>query len=170
MEVGNDTTERMAARGPSTPSSKQRFGAQHAVARLLDALAPERPPARREEPLGTVQRLRTPRGCILQGTQSALTVSWFPAGPSDGTLGELQIIAWRGVVARPGAPQRQGGGSAESVWQEVLVPVENADGWAWRAEDGKLFDEKLLAQRCAAVLDGGARREPATTPAGGSTS
>ena len=158
MDELEETFERGSAPGPLTPTSKQRFGAQHAVARLLDALAPERPPARRDEPTTQIQRLRTPRGCILQAPHGALTVSWFPGGAVDASLGELQICAWRGMVARPGSARHAGGTGAEMVWQEVLVPVETGvNTWAWRAGDGKLFDAEVLAERCQGVLIPSAR-------------
>lgn len=132
------------------PTGKSRLGAQHAVTRLLDALAPERPPAKREAPITAIQRLRYPHGCILQSALGAVTVSWFPA--VGVALGELQVITWRGTVSRPGSAQRATVG-AEAVWREVLVPVQASDAqWQWRADDGAVYGGTALVERCQAML------------------
>lgn len=143
-----------ASRWEDRPTAQQRTGVQHAVNALLDGLAPERPPARGGETLPDVQRMRTPRGCILQGPARAVSVSWFPPGASDLQLGELQIVTWSGRVARPGAARAPGPG-AETLAQEVLTPAL-ADGgvWEWKAADGARYTRQALAARCEAMLAG----------------
>ncbi|GLC27843.1 hypothetical protein [Roseisolibacter agri] len=153
MDMDDETS---GARWPDRqdwPTSRQRMGAQQAASKLLDALAPERPPARRDEPASQVLRVRSPRGCVLQGARTAVSVSWFPPLPSDAALGELQVIGWRGVVSRPGQG-RQAPGSAEAVSTEVLVPVENGvgDAWLWQSADGKQYDVSALTERCNELL------------------
>ena len=155
--------ERGGWHGDGWPSAKQRAGVEQAVRRVLDALVPEKAPPRRAEPRGVVQRHRSPRGCILQGETGAVTVSWFPAGAADETLGELHVIAWAGVVSRPGATQRAAGG-ARPVGEARLRPVAataTAEPWAWRAGDGTVLDCGTLAERCLTLLAG---RETDTEP------
>ena len=149
------------------PSAKQRAGVEQAVRRVLDALVPEKAPPRRAEPRGVVQRHRSPRGCILQGETGAVTVSWFPAGAADETLGELHVIAWAGVVSRPGATQRAAGG-ARPVAETRLRPVAHtatAEPWAWRAGDGTVLDCGTVAERCLTLL-AGRDTEPGVVAAG----
>jgi len=145
---------------PDRPTAAQRTGAQHAVARLFDALAPQKPPARREGPAPAIQRHRSPTGCILQATTRALTVSWFPASTNDTTLGELQLITWQGTVSRPGSARRAAGGAV--VVQEetfALAPGTvgalgaTGDNWLWCAADGTTYDAGALAARCHALLE-----------------
>ena len=155
--IGEQPSERVSGGwGPqeSWPSAKQRAGVEQAVRRVLDALVPEKAPPRRAEPRGVVQRHRSPRGCILQGETGAVTVSWFPAGAADETLGELHVIAWAGVVSRPGATQRAAGGArpvGEARFRPVMAEIA-AEGWAWRTDDGTMLDSEALAERCIALL------------------
>jgi hypothetical protein len=145
------------------PTAKQRTGVQHAVRRLLDALAPEVPPPRFADARGDVQRVRSPRGCILQGEACAVTVSWFPGGPTDVALGELQVIAWSGTVSRPGAARRTSGGGARPVAETLLSPVESpGEAWAWRAADGTVLDMGALVARCLDVFTRPVSPVPAT--------
>lgn len=139
-----------AADGPST---KQRQGAQRAVTRLLDVLAPEVPATRLEHGVATeIRRMRTARGCILQGSAGAVSVSWFPSAASERSLGELQVILWRGTVSRPGANSRLPSG-AVSLREDSFLPIEEAEGaWRWRAKDGTLLDTDSLAGRCRSLL------------------
>ncbi len=148
------------------PTVKQRTSVQQAVTRLLDALAPERPPARGAEPAPTaVQRFRTPRGCILQGASHAVSVSWFPAATVTQDYGELQVISWEGTVSRPGAT-RVAGNAARAVWEELLSPVEvQGEAWAWRAGDGTLHAAESLVERCQRALERQGARA-GTLPAG----
>jgi hypothetical protein len=138
-----------AADGPST---KQRMGAQRAVSRLLEVLAPEMPLARREVPVTAgVQCLRTARGCILQGVEGAVSVSWFPSAGSEPSLGELQVTLWHGTLHRPGASTR-GPAGAVTVREAIFFPIEREDGWRWRTTDGTMLDTDALAMQCRALL------------------
>ncbi|MDF1503443.1 hypothetical protein [Roseisolibacter sp. H3M3-2] len=136
------------------PTVKQRTAVQQAVTRLLDALAPERPPARGAEPAApAVTRYRTPRGCILQGEARAVSVSWFPAATVTPDYGELQVISWEGVVSRPGAT-RVAGHAARTVSEELLHPVEGSDdAWVWKGGDGKVLPSAALVDRCMQLLE-----------------
>ena len=132
---------------------KQRAAVQREVGRLLDALAPERPPARHDAPVPTVRLHRTPGRCILQGEERAVTVSWYPARADADSLGEVVVIAWRGVVSHPGSAARANGG-AEPVDTINLQPVELEGGaWQWQSEGrrkGLATDE--LAEYCRSLL------------------
>jgi len=153
MDDEIDATGSDSARWSEWPTIKQRTGVQHAVGRLLDALAPERPPARGAEHAATLQRLRSPRGCILQAATRAVSVSWFPSSSTETTLGELQVITWQGVVSRPGSARREAGG-AVSLSQTILQPVATPpDGWEWRDADDTTYDTAALVARCLAMLD-----------------
>ena len=68
------------------PTIKERNAVQQEVGRLLDAFAPERA-AHRMGAKEDVERHRTPRGCILQAANGAVTVSWFP----DSARGRLSV-------------------------------------------------------------------------------
>lgn len=147
----NGSTGAAWARWEDRPTTQQRTAVQQAVTGLFDQLAPEKTPARGAEPVPSLQRIRSPRGCILQASDRAVTVSWFPALGTDATLGELQLIIWEGTVARPGAARRPGD-RAQALQQEVLRPTEAAGRWSWAAPDGKTYDAAALAARCMAML------------------
>jgi hypothetical protein len=134
------------------PTARQRTAVQNAVTRVFDALAPERAPARAAGPAGGVLRYRSPRGCVLQGNAGAVSVSWFPATGSDAQLGELQVIAWDGVVSLPGAARRANGGARARA--EVLFrPLERApDAWSWRTADGAVLDADAVVAHCLDLL------------------
>ena len=135
------------------PSVKARAGVQRALSGLLDALAPERVLSRVPRLPGAVERHRTPRGCVLQASAAAVSVTWFPDGAADATIGELQVTAWRGVVSRPGSAHRAPGG-ATIARELALVPVEDGvGGWTWRAADGTTYDTERLVVQCAALLE-----------------
>jgi hypothetical protein len=154
MHDAIDALDAAAAGLSDWPTVKQRNGVQHAVGDLLDTLAPERPPARGAEPAApALRRLRTPRGCILQTATRAVSVSWFPSTSLQPTLGELQVIVWRGTVSRPGSAHRESGG-AVALSQVVLEPAQmSGDAWGWRGADGTVIDTPALAERCKALLD-----------------
>jgi hypothetical protein len=139
--------------GPDAPPTvKERNAAQQEVSRLLDTLAPERTANRTGGKDVVVERHRTPRGCILQAAAGAVTVSWFPDSAQGAELGELQVVAWRGTVSRPGSSQRASG--AQLVEEMVLRPVENRMGdLQWRATDGTMYTTDTLATRCTELLD-----------------
>lgn len=141
-----------SSRWNAPPTAKERGAVQRTVDRLLDELAPDRATGRATRPPEAVERHRTPRGCILQAAAAAVTVSWFPDAADDAALGELQIVAWRGTVSRPGSATRVGG--ATVAHERVLRPVESAPAvWAWRGDDGAVQTSEALAADCVALLE-----------------
>ena len=139
-------------------TAKMRNAAQQEVNRLLDALAPERTAPRRVASDGDVERHRTPRGCILQAAAGAVSVSWFADSPQGNELGEVQVVAWRGKVSRPGSSERVDG--AKVIEQLVLRPVDQLGGMGWRAEDGTIYSTKSLVAHCLDLLDARSAGEP----------
>jgi hypothetical protein len=136
---------------PAPPTLKERNAAQRSVDRLLDELAPEKALRRGEAPVTLVEAHRTPSGCVLQGPAAALSVSWFADASEDLTLGELQVVLWRGVVTRRGGARPPKG--AEVAAELVLRPVEVApDTMIWRATNGAEFDSASLAAHCLEML------------------
>jgi hypothetical protein len=136
---------------PAPPTLKERNAVQRSVDRLLDELAPEKALRRGEAPAVSVEPHRTPSGCVLQGPSAALSVSWFADASEDLTLGELQVVLWRGTVARRGIARPPKGAVVEA--ELVLRPVEVApDRLIWRASDGTEFDSQSLAAHCLALL------------------
>ena len=134
------------------PTIKMRNAVQQEVTRLLDALAPERAPNRRDSSSNVVERHRTPRGCIVQGRTGAVTVSWFADSAQGSELGELQVVAWRGTVTRPGSSERSEG--AKLIEELVLRPAENRAGTiVWRAQDGTVFTTQSLVAHCLKWFD-----------------
>jgi hypothetical protein len=137
---------------PAPPTVKERNAAQQEVSRLLDVLAPERAAHRMGAKTNEVERHRAPRGCVLQATAGAVTVSWFPDSAQGAELGELQVVAWRGAVSRPGSSRRVAG--AQVVEEMVLRPGESRmRGTVWRATDGTTFSTDALAAHCATLLE-----------------
>ena len=133
------------------PTIKERNAVQQEVGRLLDAFAPERA-AHRMGAKEDVERHRTPRGCILQATNGAVTLSWFPDSAQGAELGELQVMAWRGTVSRPGSSQRASG--ATVIEELVLRPVENRMGsLLWRSTDGTTYTTDALVAHATEMLD-----------------
>ena len=136
---------------PELPTIRERNAAQQEMSRVLDQLAPERAAHRMGVPVGEVERYRTPRGCILQGPDAAVSVSWFPDVSQGAAIGELQVVAWSGVVSRPGSSTRTEG--AQVVEEMVLTPFESVpSAWTWRAEDGTTYDTEALVTHCLALL------------------
>jgi len=156
------------------PTHKARAGVERAVGRLLDALAPEQSVVRAARPPPPVEQHRTPRGCVLQAPAAALSVSWFPDAAGDTSLGELQILAWRGVVSRPGASRRGPGGATvaralvlrpdEREARADRAPIDDAPddagvvgvpaaAWGWRAADGTRYETDALAAHCLSLLE-----------------
>ena len=151
-----------------SPTVKQRTAVRRELHRLLDELAPERKPERgAARPTPRVALHRSPRGCILQSTGSAVSVSWFPAADTDMTLGELVVSVWRGVVSHPGSARRERDG-AVLVHERTLRPVEvGLDRWGWRATDDSVIESAALAEWCREQMEqqiGGAG-DDAPTPA-----
>jgi len=142
------------AEGPDAPPTvKERNAVQQEVNRLLEALAPERAAHRTGLKSAEVERYRTPRGCILQAPAGAVTVSWFADSAQSAELGELQVMAWRGTVSRPGSSQRATG--AELQEELVLRPVESRmGGVVWRAVDGgATYSTDALVRHCTELLE-----------------
>jgi hypothetical protein len=133
-------------------TAKDRSGAQRSVTRLLDELAPEKAIRRAERAPVPVEQYRTPNGCVLQATDTALSVSWFADPTERGRLGELHMLIWHGIVSRRGSPaQRQG---ASMVREEVFHPIERSqDDCAWRGTDGTLYDNDALVAHAHALLE-----------------
>ena len=158
-EQKNTPTTPQSAQWVAPPTVKERNAVQRSVDRLLDELAPERAPARSGRLPVAIERHRTPTGCVLQAPAAAVSVSWFPDAANDATLGELQVVVWRGVVTRRGtAPRAE---SAAVVRELALRPVERpANDCVWRAADGTLYDTDALAAHCLALLE----EQTGTTP------
>ena len=134
------------------PTVKERNVVQQEVSRLLDVLAPERAAHRVDTKSNEVERHRTPRGCVLQAAAGAVTVSWFPDSAQGADLGELQVVAWRGTVSRPGSSQRASGAEVEE--QMVLRPGDSPrGGMVWRTTDGTSFSTDSLAAHCETLLE-----------------
>lgn len=137
---------------PSPPTLKERNAVQRSVDRLLDELAPEKALRRGERPSLEVQPHRTPSGCVLQAANVALSVSWFADATEDLTLGELQVVLWRGTVARRGVAVPAEG--AVVGGELVLRPVLGSEGESlWKASDGRIFDSEALAAHCFSLLE-----------------
>lgn len=135
---------------PNPPTLKERNAVQRSVDRLLDELAPEKALRRGEAPALAIEPHRTPSGCVLQGPTAALSVSWFADASEDLTLGELQIVLWRGTVARRGIARPPKG--AVVLRELVYRPVDRGDMLVWRAPDAAELDSVALAAHCLALL------------------
>jgi hypothetical protein len=149
MQEGSSTVTASALSAGDPPTTKQRTAIQREVTRLIDELAPVRAPARPGAILPAVQCHRLPRGCVLQGAARAVSVSWFPASPSESTLGELQLVTWKGTVSLPGSASRRSG--ATTTEEIVLAPVEVEGVWRWQGAGMNLTTEDLVA-RCLDIL------------------
>lgn len=140
---------------------KQRTAMQHEVVRLLDDLVPTKGPARRGAPGRAVQAYRWPNRCILQGRSRAVSLTWFPGGRGDTSLGELLVITWRGTVSLPGLGRGKGE-EAVALAQLLLHLEATAPGtWEWRAGRDAVagLATAALAGYCrdqVAVVDGAA--------------
>jgi hypothetical protein len=137
--------------GPIT--TKSRNAVQRAVTLLLDELAPEAMLKRGEQPLKTVERHRTPNGCVLQAESSAVTVSWFADGANAAGLGELHVVVWNGIIARRGQPRRSA--NATVVKELILLPIEDGpvvSSWRSKVGDDEYTTAQLAAQ-CIRMLD-----------------
>ena len=136
----------------ASPSTKSKNTVQRSVTALLDALAPERLIKNVDRPQapGTVEQHRTPSGCVLQATDCAVSVSWFPAATEDAVLGELHVLTWSGKVARRGVPR--GLKHATLLSELVLRPIEPAvDDCVWSA-NGARYDNTALAAQVMSLL------------------
>ena len=135
-----------------SPTTKTRNAIARSVTALLDALAPERAIKRIDELKGSVEQHRTPTGCVLQAASCAVSVSWFPAATEGAALGELDILVWRGKVARRGVPRSPK--NATLVTELVLRPIDPpAEDLLWRAADGTQYDTASLAAHTLSMLE-----------------
>jgi hypothetical protein len=132
-------------------TQKERNTVQRSVTTLLDELAPERVLKRVDQLPGPVEQHRSPSGCVLQAEGFAVSVSWFADESKAGSMGELQVIVWRGTVARRGATRGRKGATiiTELVLRPVLMPSGDCQ---WRASDGSAFDAGALAAMVLALL------------------
>ena len=164
MEDNDETLETTGTSWAAPRTAKEKHAVQRAVDQLLDALAPERTLARADRPgVGTIERHRTPTGCVLQAPTAAVSVSWFADAANDATLGELHIVVWRGVVTRRGTAPRPGG--ATVVGELVVRPAERpSEDALWRAADGTSYDTDALAARCHELLQEEVARATAAAP------
>ena len=135
------------------PTIKEKSAVQRAVTKLLDVLAPERATMRIERTPAPIEQYRTPSGCVLQAATAAVSVSWFSDAATDTSLGELQIVLWRGVVTRRGGAAVRG--TPTVIREMTLRPVEHSLGQlAWRDENGgAVYDLQALADTCRALLE-----------------
>lgn len=149
-----DSTDPTPSRWIASPSAKAKTAVQRSVTALLDELAPERVLSRAgDEFKGPVEQHRTPSGCVLQAAGAALSVSWFADTGNDSKLGELQIVVWKGTVARRGATRNKKG--ATIVAELVLRPMEPPeDALVWKAPDGTRYDTASLTAKCLSLLEG----------------
>lgn len=134
-------------------TSKQRAAVQREVVRLLDELAPERSPQRREASSSPIAAHRWPGRCILQGESTAVSVSWFPARPAEEALGEMLVIAWDGVIAVPGAARRANATPVARATR-TLRPREGDDGdWLWLEGDAEPMPTEELVSLCRRLVE-----------------
>ena len=125
---------------------------QREVGRLLDELAPEPATANAPRSVDGILRQRTPTGCVLQAANAALSVTWYADAAERGRVGELQIVLWRGILARRGSVTKPD--PAEVIRQEVLNPIERPiDASTWRSGDGTTYDTTGLIAHCLALLN-----------------
>ena len=135
----------------TAPTVKEKHALQREVAALLDELAPEKVLTRGDSLRLPVEQSRTTQGCVLQAPSAALSVSWFAASPTEKTLGELHVVAWKGVLSQRGAASRHKG--ATIVSEFVFLPIEKpADAKAWRRSDGAEMETTEVAAFCLALL------------------
>ena len=143
---------------PADPAAQAWFGARSMKAKtafrrhvteLLDALAPEKVLGKADPAKLRIEEHRTPDGCVLQGPDAALQVSWYPE--KDDAPASLNVVVWNGVVSRRGAPRR---GGATVVFEETYSPVDAAtDDKVWKRADETLVDTPSLAEHCLALLE-----------------
>ncbi len=100
----------------------------------------------------TIQR--APHRCILQARGTAVTVSWFPATYPERSLGELQVMAWRGVVSVPGGTHRarEGASVIESNIFQLIWTADAELRWQLGEQDASMSTEQLV-ERCLARLE-----------------
>lgn len=142
---------------PIDPATQAWFGARSLKARtafrkhvtaLLDALAPEKVLGKADPAKLVIEQHRTPDGCVLQGPEAALQVSWY--AEKDDAPASLHVVVWKGVVSRRGGTRREG---ASVTHEEIYTPAETpADDKVWQSADGTRLDTQALAVHCHALL------------------
>lgn len=122
---------------------------------VIDRVGALAPAALAEKPV--VRQL--PERCIVQFGPVALTLAWLRGGMGSVAEGELLVIVWRGIVARPNGfkPERLGSAAgahaATSLWEQVLRPAADTEAdWSWRGTDGAGCSSVELAARCVGQL------------------
>ncbi|NUO64979.1 MAG: hypothetical protein HOQ11_14835 [Gemmatimonadaceae bacterium] len=106
---------------------------------------------------------QSPERCIVQLGPVALTLVWLRGGMESVAAGELLVIVWKGIVARPNSfqPERSGasGGmhAAKSLWEQVLRPTAATEAeWSWHVVKGEAQGAGCtsieLAARCVEQL------------------
>ncbi|HTL96776.1 MAG TPA: hypothetical protein VL157_14605 [Gemmatimonadaceae bacterium] len=152
----------VAADAGSRLTPQQRAAARRELERLLDKLVADikhRIPgpgaaAAAEQSESALLPYRSPDRCVVQGAERAVSVSWFAAQFTDVSLGELQVIEWRGVVAVRGATRRRESAAATILRADVYRQVQTADGWGWQpsASNDAVMSTDDLAAACLAPL------------------
>lgn len=160
-EARIDELSAIGAAEGSRLTPQQRAAARRELERLLDKLVVDikhripGPGATAEHAESALVPYRSPDRCVVQGADRALSVSWFPAQFTDVSLGELQVIEWRGVVAVRGAARRRESAAATIVRADVYRQVPTAEGWGWQpsASDAAIvLSTEDLAAACLAPL------------------
>jgi len=152
-----------ASEAGSRLTPQQRAAARRELERLLDKLVSDikhripGPGAMADPSESALLPYRSPDRCVVQGAERAVSVSWFPAQFTDVSLGELQVIEWRGVVAVRGATRRRESAAATILRADVYRQVPTADGWGWQplvSDDAAVLTTDDLASACLAPLLG----------------
>jgi hypothetical protein len=145
-------------------SVQQRMSAQRELARLLNKLAEDLTAAAAATPALGLKLYRSPGRCVMQGSARAVSVSWFPTSFADTTVGDLQVIEWRGVVSLPGT-RYKGERGATVIEARVFRPVCSAAGeWCWERADGDLVcttGDLAFGCLCRLLFDDGSGTPPA---------
>ena len=146
-----DPQNRISPQPTAAFTQKAKNAVQRSVTALLDELAPERVLKRVDQLPGPVEQHRSPTGCVLQAAGFAVSVSWFAEESKAGSLGELQVIVWRGTVARRGATRERKGATviAELILHPIVPP---ADDCVWQATDGSQYNTASLAAKVLELL------------------
>ena len=150
-----------ASEAGSRLTPQQRAAARRELERLLDKLVADikhripGPGAMAEPSESALLPYRSPDRCVVQGSDRAVSVSWFAAQFTDVSLGELQVIEWRGVVAVRGATRRRESQAATILRADVYRQVQTTDGWGWQPSgsgDALVLSTENLAAACLAPL------------------
>jgi len=150
-----------ATEAGSRLTPQQRAAARRELERLLDKLVSDikhripGPGAMADPSESALLPYRSPDRCVVQGAERAVSVSWFPAQFTDVSLGELQVIEWRGVVAVRGATRRRESAAATILRADVYRQVQTPEGWGWQPagpDEAPILSTDALAAACLAPL------------------